>query len=140
MSSSSREPAKLSDLKTHREHIAETLSSDPEYRELWERTALARAVAIAVVRYRGEHGLTQEQLGVDLLRMPQSQVARLESGAVNPSMETLMHLSACLGLEFTIDVRPAGRPSRFVTKRARDAQWRAEAENDFVSVLVAATA
>jgi transcriptional regulator with XRE-family HTH domain len=42
--------------------------------------------------------------------MKQPQVARLELGEVNPSMETLMRVSAQLGIEFTIDVRPAGNP------------------------------
>lgn len=43
------------------------------------------------------------------LAMKQPQVARLELGGVNPSMETLMRASAQLGIEYTIDVRRAGR-------------------------------
>lgn len=35
---------------------------DPALREQWERTAVARAVAIAIIRYRVEHGLSQKQL------------------------------------------------------------------------------
>lgn len=50
---------------------------------------------------------------------PQPQVARLELGEVNPSTRTLMRLSGQLGIEFTIDVRPAGAPARNVTKRAQ---------------------
>jgi hypothetical protein len=46
-------------------------------------------------------------------------VGRLELGEVNPSMETLMRVSAQLGIEFTIDVRPAGTPVHNVTKRAQ---------------------
>jgi hypothetical protein len=41
--------------------LAEDLQ-DPEFRAEWERTAVARAVAIRVVGYRAEHGLTQTQL------------------------------------------------------------------------------
>jgi transcriptional regulator with XRE-family HTH domain len=51
--------------------------------------------------------------------MKQPQVARLELGEVNSSMETLMRVSAELGIEFTIDVRPAGTPVQNVTKRAQ---------------------
>ena len=50
--------------------------------------------------------------------MKQPQVARLELGEVNPSMETLMRVSGQLGIEFTIDMRPAGAPVHNVTKRA----------------------
>lgn len=41
------------------EQILEEDLKDPEFRAEWERTALARAVANEVVRYRIEHGLTQ---------------------------------------------------------------------------------
>jgi hypothetical protein len=36
--------------------------ADPAFRAEWERTALARAVAEAVIRYRAEHQLTQTGL------------------------------------------------------------------------------
>ena len=52
---------------------------DAAARERWERTALARAVAIAVIRYRAEHRLSQRALGKQL-GMPQPHVARLELG------------------------------------------------------------
>ena len=109
---------KLSEMKTNDELIAEQLRTDPEFRAEWERTALARAVAIAIVRYRSEHELSQRELA-DRLNMKQPQVARLELGEVNPSIDTLMRISAQLGIEFTIDVRPAGTPARNVTKRAQ---------------------
>jgi hypothetical protein len=43
---------KLSDLTTNEELISERLANDPAFRVEWERTALARAVALEVVRYR----------------------------------------------------------------------------------------
>ncbi len=43
------------------EVLAEMLQ-DPQFRAEWERTALARAVAEAVIRYRAEHGLSQTGL------------------------------------------------------------------------------
>ena len=52
----------------------------------------ARGVAVALVRYRADRGLPREQLG-GLLGMTQPQVARLERGDTNPSMETLMRLA-----------------------------------------------
>ena len=112
-------PMKLSEMKTNDELIAEQLRTDPEFRAEWERTALARAVAVAIVRYRADHDLSQRELA-ERLGMKQPQVARLELGEVNPSMETLMRASAQLGIEFTIDVRPADSPARNVTKRAQN--------------------
>jgi transcriptional regulator with XRE-family HTH domain len=109
---------KLSEMKTNDELIAEQLRADPEFRAEWERTALARGVAVAIVRYRADHDLSQRELA-ERLGMKQPQVARLELGEVNPSINTMMRISAQLGIEFTIDVRPAGAPARNVTKRAQ---------------------
>lgn len=86
----------------------ERFRRDPEARERWERTALARAVAIAVIRYRTEHGLSQRALAKQL-GMPQPHVARLELGEHNPSVETLQRLAQGLGQCFVIAVAPADR-------------------------------
>ncbi len=109
---------KLSEMKTNDELIAEQLA-DPAFRAEWERTALARAVALRLVRYRAERKISQRELA-RLLGMEQPQVARLERGDVNPTLETLMRLAGALEIEFTIDVRPTGRAARLVNKRARD--------------------
>jgi transcriptional regulator with XRE-family HTH domain len=127
---------KLSEMKTNDELIAEQLRTDPEFRAEWERTALARAVALAIVRYRGDHDLSQRELA-ERLGMKQPQVARLELGEVNPSMETLMRISARLGIEFTIDVRPAGTSVHNVTKRAQTAGLVGTFSNDDAAILVA---
>jgi transcriptional regulator with XRE-family HTH domain len=127
---------KLSELKTNDEILQEELK-DPEFRAEWERTALARAVALAVVRYRGDHALSQRDLA-ERLRMKQPQVARLELGEVNPSMETLMRVSAQLGIEFTIDVRPAGTTVHNVTKRAQANNLVGSVRTSEAEVLVAA--
>jgi transcriptional regulator with XRE-family HTH domain len=128
---------KLSEMKTNDELIAEELRPDPEFRAEWERTALARAVAVAVVRYRAEHDLSQRELA-GRLGIKQPQVARLELGEVNPSMQTLMRISAQLGLEFTIDVRPLGAPARNVTKRAQQESVVGSVRTDDAELLVAA--
>jgi transcriptional regulator with XRE-family HTH domain len=128
---------KLSQIKTNDELIAEQLGTDPEFRANWERTALARAVAVAIVRYRSEHDLSQRELA-ERLGMKQPQVARLELGEVNPSMETLMRVSAQLGMEFTIDVRPAGTPVHNVTKRAQANSLVGSFRTDEAEMLVAA--
>jgi len=127
---------KLSEMKTNEELIAEQLRTDPEFRAEWDRTALARAVALAVVRYRAEHELSQRDLA-QRLGMKQPQVARLELGDVNPSMDTLMRISSHLGIEFTIDVRPSGAPARNVTKRAQSEYVVGRFSTDKAELLVA---
>jgi hypothetical protein len=42
--------------------VLEDQLKDPEFREIWERTALARAVALRVAAYRAEHNLSQAAL------------------------------------------------------------------------------
>lgn len=98
---------KLTGLKRRQEVLADHLE-DPESRERWEKTALARAVALRLVTYRADHGLSQTALG-KLLQMKQPAVARLESGETNPTWETLARLSHALGFEFLIDISPKGR-------------------------------
>ena len=55
-------PMKLGEMKTDDELITEQLRTDPEFRAEWERTALARAVSVAIVRYRADHDLSQREL------------------------------------------------------------------------------
>jgi transcriptional regulator with XRE-family HTH domain len=134
---SERLPMKLSEIKTNDELLAEQLQANPEFRAEWERTALARAVAVAVVRWRAERELSQRDVA-QLLDMDQPQVARLERGDVNPSIETLMRVSSGLGIEFTIDVRPAHSEARLVTKEAQTDNAVGTLETEHAELLVAA--
>jgi transcriptional regulator with XRE-family HTH domain len=128
---------RLSEIKTNDELIAEQLRSDPEFRAEWERTALARAVAVVIVHYRAEHGHSQRDLA-QRLGMKQPQVARLELGEMNPSIDTLMRIASRLGIEFTIDVRPARWPARNLTKHAQTNSMVGSCRTDEAEILVAA--
>ena len=86
----------------------ERFQKDPAARERWERTALARAVAIAVIQYRTEHGLSQRALAKQL-GMPQPHIARLELGEHNPSVDMLQRLAQGLGQYFIVAIAPAER-------------------------------
>jgi transcriptional regulator with XRE-family HTH domain len=97
---------KLNELKSHREVVEQDLMTRPGYRAEMERTAVARAVATALVRYRAQHGLSQRGLA-KVLGWAQPQVARLEIGEHNPSLETLSRLSIVLGMHFIISVGKA---------------------------------
>jgi ribosome-binding protein aMBF1 (putative translation factor) len=129
---------KLSDMKTSDELRAEALRNDPAFRAEWERTALARAIALAVVRFRTDRGLSQRGLA-SLLGMTQPQVARIERGDVNPSMDTLVRVAAGLGIELTINVTPANHKPRLVTKRALTDKMVGGIHTERANVLVAAS-
>jgi ribosome-binding protein aMBF1 (putative translation factor) len=81
--------------------------ADAEFRAEWERTELARALALRVVEYRAEHGLSQAALG-RRLGMAQSGVARLEAGEHTPTLDTLSRVAQVLGSHLRVDVGPAG--------------------------------
>lgn len=85
----------------------ERLRADPAFRENRKRTALARAVALAVIGYRIERHLTQSQLARELgVRQPQ--VERLELGEHTPTLEMLRHLSRTLGLRSSVEDADSG--------------------------------
>jgi DNA-binding transcriptional regulator YiaG len=89
------------------EKLHEQDMADPEYRACYERTRLANEVAIRVLLYRHEHGLSQSGFA-RLAGMRQPNIARLEAAEHEPSLATLRRLSVVLGEHFTIDVDPGG--------------------------------
>ncbi|MGF7238251.1 MAG: helix-turn-helix transcriptional regulator [Frankia sp.] len=99
---------RLDDLVTADGVLAEDLQ-DPAFREKWERTALAREVALAVTAHRAERGLTQAALG-RLAGLTQPQIARLEAGDHEPRLETLDKLARALGLRFRLEVGAVEAP------------------------------
>ena len=72
------------------------------------------------VGYRVEHGLSQRKLA-SKLGMKQPAIARLEADDHNPSMDTLIHLSRTLAIEFLADIGPTNRAEHWVTKAAEAA-------------------
>ena len=92
---------KLSALRTASDIRAEDLADDQVNAE-HIRTALARAVAMRVLAYRVEHGLSQTALARQL-GMQQPAVARLEAGDHEPTFSTLERLARGLGIEFHIE-------------------------------------
>jgi DNA-binding XRE family transcriptional regulator len=96
----------LSNLATA-EEIHDRDMADPAYRAEHERTRFANDIAIRVLTYRTEHGLTQTAFG-RLVGMRQPHVARLESGEHEPSLSTLVRLSGALEEDFTVDIKPSG--------------------------------
>jgi ribosome-binding protein aMBF1 (putative translation factor) len=106
---------RLGEMKSHEKVVAEELQRDPAFRREWERTALAREVAVAIVAYRAAYKLSQRALA-DKLGWKPSVVSRLEAAEHNPSIETLLELSRKLGLKMRIEVAPEPGVSVKVTK------------------------
>jgi ribosome-binding protein aMBF1 (putative translation factor) len=106
---------KLKELPTLNAVLEEELR-DPEFRREWERTALARAVALGVIRYRSKEGISQRRLA-EILGWKPAQVARLEQGEHTPSIDTLLHLSRRLGLRFALSIGPSEQPPGVRTKK-----------------------
>lgn len=127
---------KLTDLKTSEQVLAEELR-DPDFKREWDRTAIARAVALKVLAYRTEHALSQRGLAKQL-GMTQPQVARLEAGEHNPTIDTLARLAQTLDIEFAIDVHPHQRPPTLLSARARGKNTIASYRTDTAAVLLAA--
>lgn len=109
----------LDQLIPHEEVLAEDLR-DPAFRAEWERTAVARWLAIEVAHYRAVHGLSQSQLAKHL-GVHQSDVARMELGEHNPSMERLIRVACGLDIELMIDIRPKDKAAKLPRKQALEA-------------------
>ena len=86
--------------------VQERVLRQPDVRTEWERTAPARALAIRLVAYRSERGLSQGQLAA-LIGVSQPQVSRWEAGDHMPTVETLVRLADRLGMAFSIEITPA---------------------------------
>jgi transcriptional regulator with XRE-family HTH domain len=101
------------------EHLlAEEQERDPEFRAEWQRLAPAQAFSDVLIRYRAEESISQRELA-RRLGVSQPRVAKLESGEHNPSIDSIINVVRCLGIEFAIDIVPAGRRPALVTARAR---------------------
>lgn len=97
---------KLSELETADE-VNERDLADPAYRAEYDRTRFASDIAIRVLKYRTEHGLSQTAFG-RLVGMRQPHVARMEAADHEPSLTTLAKMAAALGVDFTVDINPSG--------------------------------
>jgi DNA-binding XRE family transcriptional regulator len=85
------------------DEVIDRQREDPEFRDVWDRSAFAREVAIRIIRYRADHGLTQTQLA-RAVGMLQPVIARLERGERPPSLSTLARITAGTGIAFHLDV------------------------------------
>jgi DNA-binding XRE family transcriptional regulator len=114
-STKTKKPAKP---VAHEDLLRAQLGADPELAEEWERLALARHVAVELIRYRAENDLTQRDLAAQL-EVSQPRVVELESGEKNPQFETLAHLVAVTGIEFALSFARSGEDHKLVGKAVK---------------------
>lgn len=72
-------------------------------------------IAVAMVRLRDELGLSQKQLAAKSGK-PQSTIARIENGTLNPSVGLLAEIAASVGK--TLDVKFGDDPSGMRRRRS----------------------
>lgn len=118
------------------EFLAMERRADPSFWPEWQRFAPARRFAVALIEYRAEHELSQRALAARL-GVSQPRIAKLESGEHNPDIDTIINAARRLGIEFCLDVAPAGRKPVFVTARARKFE---AIDHDDVTVVAASAA
>lgn len=82
---------------------------DGAYRSAHKELAPEFEIAHAVIQARVQANLTQEQLA-ERMHTTQSVIARLESGRVRPSTQTLERLATATGtrLKISFEPEPAG--------------------------------
>lgn len=115
--------------------VAEEQLADPGFKAEWQRLAPAREFAATLLRYRAKHKLSQRALA-ERLGVSQPRVVKLESGEHNPEVDTIINAVRRLGIEFALDVSPAGKKPVLVTARA---QKQGAVAHDEVSVVAASS-
>src|SRR5947207_2547571 len=101
----------------HRDYIAERAARDPEFRQAREELRPRYEFQRALIQARLAAGLTQQQLA-DLLGKQQAAIARLESGAVQPKIDTIHQIANALNATFTV----SPQSSLQLVKRPRSLQ------------------
>ena len=102
------------------EDLEAELLAIPGFKEAYDRDYPYDDVALEVGKVRADLDMTQTEFG-RLVGVPQSTVARLESGQQNPSVGMLQRIAKASGTDLVIEFRPQKRGRRRVERRAADA-------------------
>ena len=87
----------------------------PGFKEGFEELFPYFDLSLEIGRLRADMDMTQTEFG-HLVGVPQSTIARLESGQQNPSVGTLKRIAEATGTELVIEFR---QPRRQRTRRAK---------------------
>ena len=97
------------------EEIAKKWMKDPEFVVAYRAREDEFALASALIKARGEAGMTQEQVA-QAMGTTQAVVARLESGRTMPSTRTLERFAKATHTRLRISLEPV-KPARSVTRK-----------------------
>ena len=89
-------------------------TEDPAFRERWDARAGYREIAWLLIKYRMDHGLTQQELA-ERVGTSHSQISRIESGRQKTNLDTLLRIARALNLKVSIGfegISPEGKPER----------------------------
>lgn len=101
------------------EDLRSELDRIPGVLESFESHYPYHDVSLAVAGVRAELDMTQTEFGA-LVGIPQSSVARLESGQQNPSVGMLKRIAKATGAELVIEFRPRPRTRKTSRRPPRD--------------------
>jgi DNA-binding XRE family transcriptional regulator len=86
-------------------------TGDPVYRAQRETRAAYREIAWMLIRYRTNHGLTQQQLA-ERVGTSYSQISRIESGRQKTNLDTLLRIAHALDLKVVIGFEGTSREGK----------------------------
>ena len=84
-----------------KDKIKNESAKSPEFVEEFKKEKERLNIAVALMELREEEGLTQQQLA-DLANKPQSTIARIENGTINPSFKLLTEIAQSVHKEIKI--------------------------------------
>ncbi|HZS90203.1 MAG TPA: helix-turn-helix transcriptional regulator [Chloroflexota bacterium] len=84
---------------------------DPAYRARREALAPYREIAWLLIKYRMDHGLTQQQLA-ERVGTSYSQISRIESGRQKTNLDTLLRIARALDLKMVIGFEGTSREGK----------------------------
>ncbi len=100
------------------EDLEKELDAIPGVLESFERFYPYHDVSLEIASLRGQRDMTQTEFG-RLVDVPQSTVARLESGQQNPSVGMLQRIAKATGTELVIEFKTPKRKRRATTASHR---------------------
>jgi transcriptional regulator with XRE-family HTH domain len=99
------------------EDIQREWLADPEFREALDLEFPYRELSLEIGGLRADLEMTQTEFG-RLVGVPQSTIARLESGKQAPSVATLKRIAKATGAELVIEFRRPKRKRRAKSPKA----------------------
>ena len=97
------------------EDLREELFAIPGFKQEFEEEYPYHELSLEIGGLRADMDLTQTEFG-RLIGVPQSTIARLESGQQNPSVGTLKRIAEATGTELVIEFRQPERKRRARTR------------------------